>query len=89
MDLLNQGESGYPGYYQPQPSLGHELEQTVSTGLGGFFGCGTSFFTLLLMLVLSCALNVYLLRAFFTFIKDAIITLTALKEAINTKLDDK
>lgn len=74
-----------PNYYtRPQP-LGHDLEHTVSEGIGGMFGCGTAFTALLIALALSVLLNWYLLRSFFTAMKDGISTLSALKEAIRGK----
>lgn len=65
--------------------LGHDLEGSFASGLNGLFGCGASLFTLVLALILSCLLNWYLLKSFFTFVKDGTATLTALKEAINAK----
>jgi hypothetical protein len=67
---------------QPQP-LGHDLEHAVAGGFGGLFGCGSSMICLLLALALSVLLNWYLLRSFFTVVKDATATLAALKEKIN------
>jgi hypothetical protein len=77
----------YPDYAPIQPPLGHDIEHSFATGFGGLFGCGASLFTLLLALSLSCVLNWYLLRSFFTFVKDGTSTLAALKEAINAKSD--
>ena len=66
--------------------LGHALESTVADGFGGLFGCGTSLFTLFLVLVVSCALNFYLIKSFFSVVKDATAALESLKEALH---DDK
>lgn len=84
----NPYSSPYGQPYGSQPPLGHSIEGTFSSGLGGLFGCGTSMVALLILCVASALLNFYLLRTLFSMGKDLVVALTALKGAVEHDKDN-
>jgi hypothetical protein len=70
-----------------QTALGQAIEGSVAGGINTLTSCGSGMFIMFLVTAVSVAFNFYLLRSLITVVKDGIVTLTALKEAINAISD--